>query len=125
MNCVYQIRNPVSGACPPDYYSHTGLMQIENCPRRWWLLHSKYDALAGRYPEPLSSGAMIGNIVHAALERFSVEFSRLALNKGTHRLKEFRRQFPIREVVREERRRLLEEASANPRAQVVLLGTNV
>jgi|HubBroStandDraft_2_1064218.scaffolds.fasta_scaffold00614_9 CRISPR/Cas system-associated exonuclease Cas4 (RecB family) len=125
MNSLYQIRNPASGACPPDYYSHSGLTQIENCPRRWWLLHSRYDTLAGRYPEPLSSGAMIGSIVHAALERFSVECSRSGLSEGTRGLKEFRRQFPIRETVREKRRQFLEEASANPRAQVALLETNV
>jgi hypothetical protein len=68
---------------------------------------------------------MIGSIVHAALERFSVDFSRSGMSEGKPGLKEFRRQFRIREFVREKRRQFLEGASANPRAQVALLGTSV
>jgi PD-(D/E)XK nuclease superfamily len=68
---------------------------------------------------------MMGSIVHAALEHFSVEFSRSETTKGIGGLKEFRRRFPIREVVRQERKRFLEEARANPRAQVAMLETNV
>jgi CRISPR/Cas system-associated exonuclease Cas4 (RecB family) len=125
MKPLYQIRKPTSGAGPPAYYSHTGLTQIENCPRRWWLLHAKYDTLAGPYPEPVSSGAMRGSIVHAALERFSVEWSRSGMTKEPGGIKAFRRQFPIREIVRDTRRRLLENARANPRAQMVMLEANV
>ena len=125
MKPLYQIAKPTSGAHPPAYYSHTGLTQIESCPRRWWLLHAKYDALAGPYPEPVSSGAMRGSIVHAALERFSVEWSRSAMSKELGGIKAFRQQFPIREIVREMRRRLLESARANPRAQMAMLEANV
>ena len=125
MNPLYQILKPTSGANPPAYYSHTGLTQIESCPRRWWLLHSKYDPLVGRYPEPVAPGAMIGSIVHSALERFSVEFSRSGLSEETSGLREFRRQFPIREIVRERRKQFLEEARDNPRAQLAVLEANV
>jgi CRISPR/Cas system-associated exonuclease Cas4 (RecB family) len=125
MKPLYQIRQPTSGAHPPAYYSHTGLTQIESCPRRWWLLHAKYDALAGPYPEPVSSGAMRGSIVHAALERFSVEWSRSGMTKEPGGVKAFRRQFPIREIVRETRRRLLENARGNLRAQMAMLEANV
>jgi hypothetical protein len=125
MKPLYQIRKPTSGAHPPAYYSHTGLTQIEACPRRWWLLHAKYDALAGPYPEPVSSGSMRGSIVHAALERFSVEWSRSAMTTEPGGIKAFRRQFPIREIVRETRRRLLGNVRGNPRAQIAMLEANV
>jgi CRISPR/Cas system-associated exonuclease Cas4 (RecB family) len=125
MKPLYQIRKPTSGANPPAYYSHTGLTQIETCPRRWWLLHAKYDELAGPYPEPVSSGAMRGSIVHAALERFSVEWSRSAMTTEPGGIKAFRRQFPIREIVREMRSRLLGNARGNPRAQIAMLEANV
>jgi CRISPR/Cas system-associated exonuclease Cas4 (RecB family) len=125
MNSLYQIVRPAEGACEPACYSHTGLAQIENCPRRWWLLHSKYDELMGWYPEPVSSGAMVGSIVHAALEHFSMEFAQSRMREGSSGIKEFRRRFPIREFVRQTRKRLLDEARANPRAQLAMLETNV
>jgi CRISPR/Cas system-associated exonuclease Cas4 (RecB family) len=125
MKSLYQIRKPTSGAHPPAYYSHTGLTQIEACPRRWWLLHAKYDALAGSYPEPVSSAAMRGSIVHAVLERFTVEWSRSAMTTEPGGSKAFRRQFPIREIVRETRKRLLGNARGNPRAQIAMLEANV
>jgi CRISPR/Cas system-associated exonuclease Cas4 (RecB family) len=125
MKPLYQIREPTSSAPPPAYYSHTGLTQIESCPRRWWLLHAKYDALAGPYPEPVSSGALRGSIVHAALERFSVEWSRSGMTKEPGGIKAFLRQFPIREIVRDTRRRRLENARGNPRAQMTMLQASV
>src|SRR6202040_571608 len=40
-------------------------------------------------------------------------------------IKAFRRQFPIREIVRETRRRLLGSVRGNPRAQIAMLEANV
>jgi CRISPR/Cas system-associated exonuclease Cas4 (RecB family) len=125
MDTTFQILKPASGARPPAHYSHTSLTQIETCPRRWWLLHSQFEELRGRYPEPISAAGMLGSIVHGTLEQFSIEFARAIPREEGSSIKDFRKQFPVREIVRARRKRFLEEANANPRAQIAALESNV
>src|SRR5438093_5414394 len=72
MHRLYSINSPTEPAAKPGHWSFSSLAEWRICPRRWWLLHSKYD---GRpYPTPLTSSALRGKLVHRALEAYSLHF---------------------------------------------------
>lgn len=125
MDTFYQILSPSQAPSLPSHYSHTSLLQIENCPRRWWLSHSAYQGWDGRYPEPVSPAAMLGSIVHATLERFSSDYARVMSTGDEKAIQEFRRQFPLRAKVHAERQAFLQRAKTNVRTDFVALEANV
>ena len=125
MDTFYQILTPTRAPQIPSHYSHTSLVQIENCPRRWWLSHSDYNGLRGGYPEPVSSAAMMGSIVHATLERFASDYARVISTGDEKAIQEFRKQFPLRATVHAEREVFLQRARTNVRTDLVALEVNV
>ncbi len=125
MDTFYQILSPSQAPRLPSHYSHTSLVQIENCPRRWWLSHSEYHGWNGRYPEPVSPAAMLGSIVHATLERFSSDYARVISTGDEKAIQEFRKQFPLRATVHAERQTFLQRAKTNVRTDLVALEANV
>ena len=125
MDPFYQIVSPSQAPRLPSHYSHTSLVQIEDCPRRWWLSHSGYDGLEGRYPEPASPAAMLGSIVHSTLERFSAGYARVISTGNEKAIQEFRKQFPLRATVHAERQAFLQRARTNIRTDLGALEANV
>jgi hypothetical protein len=68
---LFILRPPDESPSSPTRWSWSSLSQWRTCPRRWWLLHARYDfAFNGRYPIRLGSDALRGQIVHDALEAF-------------------------------------------------------
>ena len=125
MDPFYQILTPTRAPRIPTHYSHTSLVQIEDCPRRWWLSHSGYDGLPRGYPEPVSPAAMLGSIVHATLERFSADYARVISTGDERAIHEFRKQFPLRATVHAERQAFLQRAKTNVRTDLVALEANI
>jgi hypothetical protein len=125
MDPIFQILKPTKPACSPERYSHTTLTQIENCPRRWWLLNSQFDELQGSYFEPISPAALLGSIVHAALEKLSIEFTRAMQAGDATSIKAVRKRFPVRQIVQKERQKLLERAKRNARAETKSLESSI
>jgi hypothetical protein len=125
MNTFYQILSPSQAPRLPSHYSYTSLVQIENCPRRWWLSHSEYHGWDGGYPEPVSPAAMLGSIVHATLERFSADYARVISTGDEKAIQEFRKQFPLRATVQAERQTFLLRAKTNIRTDLAALEANV
>src|SRR5205807_4378300 len=125
MDPIFQILKPTKPPRSPERYSHTTLAQIESCPRRWWLLHSQFDELQGSYLEPVSPAVLLGSIVHGTLERFSIERPRAMQSGRASSIKEFRKRFPVREIVQKERQKLLDRAKSNARAQTETLESSV
>lgn len=78
MDPIYWLRQPVGAPEAPRRWSYTVLSAWRACPRRWWLLHARYDnARDGRYPQLFGVSAVQGRLVHAALEEW-----RKALRRG-------------------------------------------
>src|SRR4051794_30042232 len=71
MHPLYLLRPPAEPASPPVRWSWSALAAWRACPRRWWLLNSRYAELeGGRYPSPVSQARLRGDLVHAALEEW-------------------------------------------------------
>lgn len=72
----YRMSGPTEWARPPEQFSYSALGDIEQCPRRWQLEHSRYGDL-NSLPKRLSPSAIEGKVVHRVLELL---FRRLALH---------------------------------------------
>lgn len=71
MDPIYWLRQPVEAPEAPRCWSHTALTAWRACPRRWWLLHARYDNVRdGKYPQLFGVSAVQGRLVHAALEEW-------------------------------------------------------
>jgi hypothetical protein len=71
MHPLYLLNSPSGPAAPPPRWSWSALTVWRECPRRWWLLNSRYAGLGDRhYPTPVSQAALRGDLVHAALEEW-------------------------------------------------------
>jgi hypothetical protein len=71
MDPVYWLRQPVGPPEAPRRWSYSALTAWRTCPRRWWLLHARYDnAPDGKYPPLFGVSAVQGRVVHAALEEW-------------------------------------------------------
>src|SRR5262249_55196790 len=71
MHPLYLLAAPTEPATRPAHWSWSALSVWRECPRRWWLLNSRYAGLAGhRYPTAPSQAAWRGDLVHAALEEW-------------------------------------------------------
>lgn len=64
---------PVAWPPPPTRLSHSTIVEIETCPRRWALAHADYSHLwSGKgYPRRANVAALSGRVAHLALERIS------------------------------------------------------
>ena len=71
---IWTAEPPSSWPEVPQDISITALTEIEACPRRWALRHADYPALWERrgYPPSVHTGALLGSVVHLALERIVV-----------------------------------------------------
>ena len=62
----------VQGSWPstPRFWSYSSLNEIETCPRRWMLSRATYPQVWARrgYPQVPSVAALLGDVVHEALE---------------------------------------------------------
>lgn len=66
----YELQNPTEWAEPPSTWSSTSIDDVEVCPRRWQLLHSRWGEF-DRFPVRPNPAAMEGQIVHHALDRLT------------------------------------------------------
>lgn len=66
----YELQEPTCWATPPSLWSSTTLDDVEACPRRWQLLHSRWNGFE-RFPDFLHPAAIEGQIVHEALDRLT------------------------------------------------------
>lgn len=64
---------PIDWPPPPTRLSHSAIVEIETCPRRWALTNADYSNLwSGRgYPRRANVAALSGRVAHLALERIS------------------------------------------------------
>jgi hypothetical protein len=55
----------------PEWFSFSSFREAEECPRRWALRHARYPAVWARsgYPDVPHASALLGDIIHGALER--------------------------------------------------------
>ena len=67
---IWTTEAPLSWPEAPQDISVTALTEIEACPRRWALRRADYPTLWGRrgYPPRVHTGALLGSVVHLALE---------------------------------------------------------
>jgi len=66
----YELQEPTEWAEPPATWSSTSLDEVEACPRRWQLLHSRWGDF-NRFPVRPHPAALEGQIVHEALDRLT------------------------------------------------------
>jgi len=71
-------REPQVWAPPPERMSFSKLLQIETCPRRWSLMSSDYPDIWEKrgYPDPLTRPALVGRVIHRAVEIITKELHR-------------------------------------------------
>lgn len=69
---------------PPRWFSYSSFREAEECPRRWALSRATYPAVWDKtgYPERPNLAAVIGDVVHAALEEIVRALSRAGLDSG-------------------------------------------
>ena len=69
MDPLYWLKQPSEPANAPRRWSYSSLAIWRTCPRRWWLLNSRYENVCGSaYPTVFGATAIQGRLVHAALE---------------------------------------------------------
>lgn len=66
----YEMQAPTVWADPPSQWSSTSLDDVDACPRRWQLLHSRWGDFE-RFPVRRHPAAIEGQIVHEALDRLT------------------------------------------------------
>src|SRR5689334_7739921 len=56
---------------PPEWQNYSSVKETERCPRRWALKHASYPNVweEPRFPERPSLPSLLGDVMHAALER--------------------------------------------------------
>lgn len=67
---LYELQAPTEWAAIPTTWSSTSLDELEACPRRWQLLHSRWGDYK-RFPTRANPAAVEGTIVHDALDRLT------------------------------------------------------
>ena len=67
MSGVYDLQAPTAWVAAPERFGVTTLAAIEECPRRWQLLHSAWGDHP-TFPERVSPRSVEGTIVHEALD---------------------------------------------------------
>lgn len=70
------------------------------CPRQWWLIKSRYEAIpSGKYPLPQSVAGVQGRIVHAAIE--ALLNARRERSEATFNARQFAKRF-LHDLIRGE-----------------------
>lgn len=69
---------------PPRWFSYSSFREAEECPRRWTLSRATYPAVWDKagYPERPNLAAVIGDVVHAALEEIVRALTNAGLDSG-------------------------------------------
>lgn len=69
---------------PPRRFSYSSFREAEECPRRWTLSRATYPTVWDRagYPERPNLAAVIGDVVHAALEEIVRALTSAGLDSG-------------------------------------------
>ena len=67
---IYELSAPTAWAVPPTSYSFSSLRVIQECPRRWFLLNSRWGDFP-RFPQRPAPSAIEGQIVHEVLDRLA------------------------------------------------------
>lgn len=119
MRPVYLLSQPEVTAEAPRRWSISSLAVFRECPRRWWLLNSRYSNTPdGRYPVPYGAAVLRGRLVHEAVETYAKSFrlaseapSTLSFSPRTH----------LKKALRE----VLENADANPRTDPRRLSVSI
>src|SRR5262245_8227106 len=119
MHPVFKLSLPSKGSVLLRHYSFSSLLRVERCPRQWWLLKGEYKEVPGRYPELSYPRAIIGTIVHSALDTFSTGLKHLGNPaQASEAFYNARRSFPIRRINKELRQRELSKLEENPRIDI-------
>lgn len=74
----WHVISPVAWPDPPAEMSVSTQAEIDECPRRWALGAAEYpDIWSGRgYPPKLQAAALVGSVIHMALEIITKQFTR-------------------------------------------------
>ncbi len=69
---------------PPRWFSYSSFREAEECPRRWALSRATYPGVWDKagYPERPNLAAVIGDVVHAALEEIVRALTSAGLDSG-------------------------------------------
>jgi len=122
MHPLYRLSMPKAEPTPPTRFSHSVLIEIESCPRRWWLLNAHYEGLRGSYPQPIVPQAVTGMVVHGALASFAAVLKEAGNPiPGSPEFHAVRTSFPLRAIIQKLRRAVLMECAQNPRVDPVAL----
>ena len=112
---------PLSWPDAPQDISVTALTEIEACPRRWALRCADYPALWERrgYPPRVHTGALLGNVVHLALDTIIGELTRAHCPsvKDTAAIEVMRTLGGYTHVLDNCIERVIDRLRVNPRAQ--------
>ena len=76
-DAIWRVASPKEWPLNPTWFSVTGLLGIEKCPRQWALSRAKYIHLpdAERYPSRPSISSLAGVVVHQVIERITEALS--------------------------------------------------
>lgn len=64
----YRLQGPTEWGHAPNTYSYSSLKSIQECPRRWQLIHGTYGELRG-CPRRYDKAAFEGSVVHDMLDK--------------------------------------------------------
>ena len=126
VNPVYRLQRPTGDPATPTHFSYSMLSEVEVCPRRWWLVHARYDTGWSTYPQPPTPAAVFGTIVHGTLEAFAAALRRAGHPPaGSTEFVAVRRSFPLRTTVHALRNQALDRLNPNPRADRTVIEAGV
>lgn len=109
MRPVYLLSPPAVAAEPPRRWSISSLAIFRECPRRWWLLNSRYSNTPnGSYPIPYGAAALRGRLVHGAVEAYAKSLRTPLGDSSNH-------PFSPRQHLKKALRETLEKTDDNPR----------
>ena len=119
MEPIYILRPPEVPAGPPRRWSISSLASFRVCPRRWWLLNSRYpNTPDGSYPVPYGAATLRGRLVHSAVEAF-VKSQRSAAGESTTL------PFSPRRYLKRALRGAFDKADENPRTDPRRLSVSI
>src|SRR5207248_340242 len=69
----WRVVEPARWPAAPERLSHSTVLDIETCARRWALAHADYTDTLGltRYPSRFRRRTMAGQVTHLALQRIA------------------------------------------------------
>jgi RecB family exonuclease len=116
---IYILKPPGVPAGPPPRWSISSLASFRVCPRRWWLLNSRYtNTPNGNYPVPYGAATLRGRLVHSAVEAF-VNSKQSATGESTTLA------FSPRQYFKKALRKAFDKADENPRTDPRRLSVSI